>query len=99
MRLRHGSATDVGRIRSTNQDRVLVVSDRFYAVADGMGGHRGGDTAAQIAVDVIGTIVIPDLHHQPHPLRDTDPNEDPTVRTPRNITPERAFCARGATLQ
>ena len=56
MRLRHGSATDVGRIRSTNQDRVLVVGDRFYAVADGMGGHRGGDTAAQIAVDVIGSV-------------------------------------------
>ncbi len=56
MRLRHGSATDVGRIRSTNQDRVLVVIDRFYAVADGMGGHRGGDTAAQIAVDVIGSV-------------------------------------------
>ena len=57
MRLRHGAATDVGRIRSVNQDRVLALPDRFYAVADGMGGHRGGDTAAQIAVDTIGTAV------------------------------------------
>jgi serine/threonine protein phosphatase PrpC len=48
--LRSGSATDVGRVRSANQDLRLEMPNLF-AVADGMGGHAGGEVAAQIAVD------------------------------------------------
>ncbi len=50
--LRAGSATDVGRVRSVNQDMVL---DRpnLYAVADGMGGHAGGEVAARLAVETL----------------------------------------------
>ena len=51
IRLRSGWATDPGRVRSSNQDRVLVIDGRVFAVADGMGGHRGGEVAAQIVVD------------------------------------------------
>jgi serine/threonine protein phosphatase PrpC len=44
--LRWGSATDAGRVRSINQDSVLVLGDRnLFAVADGMGGHQGGEVA------------------------------------------------------
>jgi PPM family protein phosphatase len=51
--LRAGSSTDLGR-RQVNQDRIHV-DDRqgIYAVADGMGGHRGGATAAEMAVAVL----------------------------------------------
>ena len=47
---RWGTATDVGRVRSTNQDQLLTMTPVFV-VADGMGGHNGGEVAAAIAVD------------------------------------------------
>ncbi|HMC04735.1 MAG TPA: Stp1/IreP family PP2C-type Ser/Thr phosphatase, partial [Actinomycetota bacterium] len=50
IRLRSGSATDVGLVRTTNQDRAFE-GDGIFAVADGMGGHVGGETAAQTAID------------------------------------------------
>jgi protein phosphatase len=50
--LRSGSASDVGRVRSVNEDRLLETGSLF-AVADGMGGHAGGEVAAGIAVDVL----------------------------------------------
>lgn len=50
--LRSGSATDVGRVRTTNQDMPLEAPNLF-AVADGMGGHAAGEVAAQIAVDTL----------------------------------------------
>ena len=49
-RLVAGSATDIGR-RQINQDRVLLTDDgHLFAVADGMGGHRRGEVAAEMAV-------------------------------------------------
>jgi PPM family protein phosphatase len=53
--LRAAGVTDAGRVRSANQDRFLIVADRLYVVADGMGGHRGGEVAAQMTVEALGT--------------------------------------------
>ena len=42
--------------RETNEDRLVVVEREqsvLLVVADGMGGHRGGDVAAQIFVDTL----------------------------------------------
>ncbi len=44
--------TDVGKVRSSNQDALVVVESlMLYGVADGMGGHNGGETASAGARD------------------------------------------------
>jgi len=53
-RLRSGWATDTGLVRRNNQDHLLV-SDRLFAVADGMGGHAAGEVASQVAIDALRT--------------------------------------------
>jgi protein phosphatase len=50
--LRSGSATDVGRVRTVNEDRALE-SLTLFAVADGMGGHAGGEVASSIAIEAL----------------------------------------------
>jgi protein phosphatase len=50
--LRWGSATDVGRVRSNNQDCSLV-EHPLFAVADGMGGHAAGEVASRLALDTL----------------------------------------------
>jgi len=50
--LRFGSATDIGLVRTNNEDRYLVASPLF-AVADGMGGHAAGEVASATAVETL----------------------------------------------
>jgi protein phosphatase len=65
VRIEVGSATDIGRVREKNEDSVLV-HPPLYVVADGMGGHRGGDVASQIAVETLERLAA----EEPAPLAD-----------------------------
>jgi PPM family protein phosphatase len=56
--LRGGSATDVGLVRSNNQDRLLM-ADPLYAVADGMGGAAAGEVASATAVNTLREVFEP----------------------------------------
>src|SRR4051794_21178706 len=53
--LHHGAATDVGRVREVNEDAFLAAPPVFV-VADGMGGHEGGDVASAIVVEEFGRL-------------------------------------------
>lgn len=54
MKLSGWGRTDTGRKRNHNEDSYLVDNEsRLFAVADGMGGHRGGATASRMAMEVL----------------------------------------------
>lgn len=48
------SHTDVGKVRERNEDAARVSeTPALFVVADGMGGHRAGDRASHLAVDLL----------------------------------------------
>lgn len=57
---RWGATSETGPVRDANEDRWRALPP-FFAVADGMGGHASGDTAAQVALDALVDALAPDI--------------------------------------
>tara|TARA_R110002072_G_scaffold276051_1_gene437567 strand:- start:324814 stop:325557 length:744 start_codon:yes stop_codon:yes gene_type:complete len=57
---------DIGMKRKTNQDSIyLNTKKHIYVVADGMGGHNGGDIASKMAVTHIPEYFLGHLNDDP----------------------------------
>jgi len=62
MLLVSGHKSDKGLLRENNEDAIYV-NDKagVYVLADGMGGHEGGEMASNIAVNIIAKILYSSL--------------------------------------
>lgn len=64
--IRFSATTHVGLKRKVNEDSLLALADQnLWVVADGMGGHTGGDFASQTVVENVAAI---DLNQSPSDL-------------------------------
>jgi len=91
MNLISAGKTDTGKTRKNNEDAYLIDDSRgLYAVADGIGGHEGGEVASRMAIEGIAQTV-----------RETFPGVNGTAGASTDVSPAttlgRAF-ARANTL-
>jgi len=60
--LKVGARSDVGMIRSGNEDNFFAEADErrgVFVVADGMGGHAAGEVASEMAVQIVARHLLP----------------------------------------
>lgn len=54
MKMEYCAISDKGLVREKNEDNLLMLPDaNVFVVADGMGGHKGGEIASKLTVDTI----------------------------------------------
>lgn len=69
--MKYAARSHTGKVRNENQDATLAEPDiGLFVVADGMGGHRFGAEASQLAVSVINREVREALSQNPDAPRD-----------------------------
>ena len=73
--IRSASRTDKGNVRKINEDSCVdLPAKRLWAVADGMGGHAGGDIASGMIVEALRGVSREDT-----PARFIDAVEDAVI--------------------
>lgn len=76
MRVRSCAISDVGKKRQKNEDSYLINDEkRLFIVADGMGGHAGGEYASRIAITTIEESFQSENESNPESLIETSIQE------------------------
>ena len=75
----HSAQTDVGRVRSVNEDAYLAEAP-VYLVADGMGGHARGDVASRTVVETFRRHLEAGVPSSPEQVLDAIHSSNDAVR-------------------
>ncbi|MBI2609208.1 MAG: serine/threonine-protein phosphatase [Deltaproteobacteria bacterium] len=66
MKIEAYGATDIGKVRKTNQDSFLVdQKNHLYIVADGIGGAKGGDKASRLCIEILSESIQKNQYQKP----------------------------------
>ena len=95
-----GSATNIGIVRDHNEDSLICMDlsiaggvkgscPGLYAVADGLGGHEGGEIASDLALKVLAKSMI-------NSLVLPAPENNPTVLTGETVSQHLARAVKAA---
>ncbi len=99
MNLKFSGLSDIGLIRQNNEDVWAAHPEHgLFALADGMGGHRAGEVAAQEAIDQFCNLMKQQSHPTNDPAKLRAAIEFANLRVYEKSQESEAFKGMGTTL-